>query len=190
MEFLSLAKKRYSARKFTSQKVDNKELANILEAGRIAPTAANMQPQRIMVIQTDIGLKKLAKAVNFYNAPIVLLVCADKTKAWVRDYDGKNTSDIDSSIVTTHMMIAAADIGLDSLWMTWFNPDILRSEFSIPENFEPINLLALGYNADSAPSSERHSSSRIPLTDTVFYDNYLSKSSCICNVNQDCSTCC
>ena len=114
MSFLELAKKRYSARAFKNEQVDQKILDDILQAGRVAPTAANKQPQRILVIRSEEGLSKLAKAAKFYNAPTMLVICAENKQAWTREYDQKNTSDIDASIVTDHMMMAAADIGVDS----------------------------------------------------------------------------
>lgn len=172
MNYLELAKKRYSARKFTEKPIKEEDLTTILEAGRVAPTAANKQPQRILVIQTKEGLNKLTKGARFYNAPLVLIVCADKSKAWVRKSDGKNTSDIDASIVTDHMMMTAADLGLDTLWMTWFDPTIIREEFNIPEDFEAVNLLAIGYNADPSLSSERHNETRKKIEETVFFENF------------------
>lgn len=172
MNYLDLAKKRYSARKFTEQIVKSEDLENILEAGRVAPTAANKQPQRILVIQSKEGLEKLTKGARFYNAPLVLIVCADKSEAWVRKDDGKNTSDIDASIVTDHMMMAATDLGLDTLWMTWFKPTIIREEFNIPENLEPVNLLAIGYNGVEPLSAERHSETRKKIEETVFFEQF------------------
>ena len=172
MSFTDLAARRYSARKFTSRKVENEKLEKILEAGRIAPTAANKQPQRILIIQSDEGLAKAAKGARYYDAPLLLLVCADKNEAWVRNYDQRDTCDIDASIITDHMMLEATDLGLDTLWMTWFDPQIIRSEFSIPENLKVVNLLAIGYNGTPPLSPERHSETRKSLSETVFYENF------------------
>lgn len=172
MSFIELAQKRYSARKFTSQKVEKEKLNQILEAGRIAPTAANKQPQRLLVVQSDEGLSKMTKAARFYNAPVVIIICADKNEAWVREYDNKDTCHIDASIVTDHMMLEAEDLGLNTLWMTWFNPLILREEFCIPEDFEPVNLLAIGYNSGDPLSPDRHSRTRKPLSETVFFESF------------------
>jgi nitroreductase len=172
MSYLELAKKRYSARNFTERSVESKDLEMILEAGRVAPTASNNQPQRLLVIQSEEGLNKLRRAARFFKAPTMIVVCADKREAWVREYDQKDTSDIDASIVTDHMMMAATDLGLNTLWMTWFNPAVIKKEFKIPSHLEPINLLAIGYNGADPKSSDRHSETRKPLSETVFFEKF------------------
>ena len=93
----------------------------------------------------------MSKAANVYHAPLVIVVCADHDKAWVRPFDHKQTCDIDASILTDHMMLQAADLGLGSVWICYFKPDVLRKEFGIPENLEPVNILAVGYS-DETPS--------------------------------------
>ena len=172
MSFLELAKKRFSVRKFESKKVENEKLLQILEAGRVAPTAANNQPQRILVVREEAGLGKLKKAANIYEAPLAVIVCADHQSAWKRPFDGKETVDIDASIVTDHMMMEAAELGIGSVWITYFKPDVLRKEFNIPEHIEPVNVLALGYPAGPIASPDRHAKARKPLKDTVFYEYF------------------
>ena len=115
MDFISLAKKRCSVRKYTEQKVEPEKLEKILEAAHVAPTAANLQPVRIIAVQSEAGLERLGKAANIYGAPLALIVCADRSKAWLRPFDHKQTGDIDASILTDHMMLAAASLGLGSV---------------------------------------------------------------------------
>ena len=91
MEFSELAKKRYSVRSYNGKKVEQEKLEKILEAAHAAPTAANLQPVRLLVIQEEEGLEKLSKAANVYHAPLVIVVCADHDKAWVRPFDHKQT---------------------------------------------------------------------------------------------------
>jgi nitroreductase len=170
LNFLDLAKSRFSVRKFLSKKVENEKLLTILEAGRIAPTAANHQPQRLIVVQEQEGLNKISKATNIYAAPVVIIVCSDKNEAWVRPFDGKSMVDIDASIITDHMMLQATDLSLGSLWITYFNPAVIRQEFNLPENLEPINILALGYINGDSLSPDRHNVTRYPLDKTVFYE--------------------
>ncbi len=170
MDFLHLAKMRYSARKYLDKKVESEKLQKILEAGRIAPTGANRQPQRLIVVQEPENLKKISNAANIFHAPLAIIVCADISEAWVRPFDGKNISDIDTSIVTDHMMLQATELGLGSVWVCYFKPDVLRKEFSIPNNLEPVHILVLGYASESPLSPERHVSSRKALTQTVFYE--------------------
>ena len=117
MDFLKLAKKRYACRKYLSRQVEPEKLELILEAGRVAPTGANRQPQRLVVVQSKEGMERLARCTRDFGAPTAVIVCADTSEAWTRKYDGKNISDIDASIVTDHMMLAAASLGLDTLWI-------------------------------------------------------------------------
>lgn len=167
MDFIELCKTRYSVRSYTSRKVEDDKLNAILEAGRLAPTAANLQPQKIISVHSKDGLKKLGEAANIYGAPLALIVCADKTKAWKRPFDGKLTTDIDASIITDHMMLEAADLGLGSVWICYFKPDILKKNFDIPDNIEPVNILAVGY-ADENPTAKKKD--RKPLADTVIWE--------------------
>ena len=172
MNFLDLAKKRYSVRNYNSMKVEQKKVDLILEAGRVAPTAANFQPQRILVIQSEEGLSKLAKATNIFHAPLALIVCGDKEKTWVRSYDNKNVVDIDATIVTDHMLHEATELGLGSVWICRFRPEIMRAEFNIPENYEILNILAIGYTDEEPQSPERHSEARKPIVETVIYESF------------------
>lgn len=172
MDFLDLAKKRYSVRAYKAQKVEEEKVNLILEAAHVAPTGGNRQPQHLLVIQSEEGLKKLKKAAKIFDAPLAILVCADREKAWKRPYDGKTLEEIDASIVTDHMMLEATDLGLGSVWICYFEPDILRSEFQIPDNFMPVNLLAIGYADDAQKSPERHDLDRKPLVETVSYETF------------------
>lgn len=173
MNFLNLAKKRYSVRSYTDKKVEKESLNLILEAAHVAPTAANRQPQHLIVVQEEEGMAKLGKAANIHGAPMAIIICSDSNTAWTRAYDQKKTTDIDASIVTDHMMLQAADLGLGSLWICHFDPALLRQEFSLPDSLEPINILAIGHaNLDDEParSPERHDKLRKPLSETVSYE--------------------
>ena len=172
MEFSELAKKRYSVRSYNGKKVEQEKLEKILEAAHAAPTAANLQPVRLLVIQEEEGLEKLSKAANVYHAPLVIVVCADHDKAWVRPFDQKQTCDIDASILTDHMMLQAADLGLGSVWICYFKPDVLREEFGIPENLEPVNILAVGYSDETPQPSDRHGKTRIPIKDLASLEHF------------------
>jgi nitroreductase len=172
MSFLELAKRRFSVRKFETKKVEEEKLLQILEAGRVAPTAANYQPQRILVVRENAGLAKLKKAANIYEAPLAVIVCADRQSAWKRPIDGKGMVDIDASIVTDHMMMEATDLGLGTVWICYFKPDVLRKEFNIPDPVEPVNILAIGYAAGQIASPDRHDQARKPMQETVFYESF------------------
>ncbi len=170
MEFLELAKKRYSVRSFLTKSIEKEKLMKILEAGRVAPTGCNLQPQRIIVIQTKEGLDKVGKATNTFGAPLLMIICCDTDETWKRSYDGKDIVDIDSSIVTDHMMLQATELGIGSVWKCAFKPDIIAEEFNLPKNIVPVNILVLGYPDGEIASSERHDKLRKPLTDTVFFE--------------------
>lgn len=173
MDFLELAKKRYSVRKYEDKKVEKEKLLKILEAARIAPTAANFQPQKLLVIQKEEGLEKLKKGANIHGAPLAIIVCSDHSTSWKRSsFDGKDAADIDASIITDHMMLEATELGLGSVWICAFNPAIIKEEFNIPENFEPINILAIGYADRPAESPDRHDTKRKALNETVFYETF------------------
>lgn len=171
MDFLKLAKQRYSVREFSNRAIEKDTLDVILEAGRVAPTAANNQPQRIIVVQSREGLEKLGNAAFMYDAPLALVVCSDVEAAWRRPYDDKLSVDIDASIITTHMMLQATELGLGSVWICYFKPEVLRSEFAIPSTWIPVNILALGYAKGEPLSPDRHDSERLPKGNTIFYDN-------------------
>lgn len=175
MNFIELAKKRYSVRRYEEKKVEEEKLLAILEAGRIAPTAANKQPQRLFVVQNREALEKVGKAakINYIeksrNAPVIIIVCVDTNQVWENNLNKKKTIDVDASIVTDHMMLMATDLGLDTLWMTWFDDKIIRSEFNIADNLEIVNLLLIGYGDDKLQSPDRHSTTRKPLSETVTF---------------------
>lgn len=170
MNFLEIAKSRYSVRNYTDKKVEQEKLDKILMAAHVAPTAANSQPVRLIVVQGDEGLNKIGKAANIYAAPLAVIVCSEHTKAWTRPFDGKKTVDIDASILTDHMMLAATELGLGSVWVCYFKPDVIKAEFQLPDTLEPINILAIGYSDEKPADPERHATQRIPLGELVSYE--------------------
>lgn len=148
MELETVIRERYSVRSYSDKKIEKEKLNKILEAGRIAPTAKNMQPFKVFVIESDKGIEKIDKATNCrYNAPTVLLVCGEKDKTFC---------EMDASIVTTHMMLEATNIGIGSLWVLLFDKEIVTKEFEIPENLKPICLLMLGYKSEICKPSTQH----------------------------------
>lgn len=171
-DFLDLAADRYSVRKFTDEPLKQEDLDKILKAGYIAPTGCNNQPQRILVINTPQALEKLRDCTRcHFNAPAALLVCYNKDECWVRKYDGKNCGVADACIVTTHMMLEAASIGVGTTWVMHFNPSAMREAFNIPENIKPVALLVMGYPAADAEPYAGHSEFR-PFEETVVYNEF------------------
>ena len=171
MELNQILEQRYSVRKYADRKVETEKLEQILAAAKYAPSAVNNQPVRLIVVTEQTGLDVLGKATRFYDAPLAIIVCADKDVAWTRASDGKNHADIDASIMTDYMMLKATELGLGSLWICWFDTDVVRKEFNIPDNWEPINILALGYTADDCTPSKRHGERR-EQREYVFYEKF------------------
>lgn len=174
ISFLELAQRRYSVRNYLGKKVEKEKLEKILEAGRIAPTACNMQPQKIIVVQDNDGLRKIGLAANLYGAPLAMIVCSDNSKAWTRFFDNKQVGDIDVSIVTDHMMLEAADLGLGSVWICYFDPKIIIREFNLPYNIEPVNILAIGYASENTEAAHNHLNNRKCINEIVSYETYKS----------------
>ena len=168
MDFLTLCADRYSVRSFSDKKVPEELLFKILEAGRLAPTAKNQQPQRIYVISSDEALEKLHKHARCYDAPTVLLVCGDTNAACDRPTVSHNLSEMDSSIVATHMMLAAASLGLGSVWMCAFDNEAVAKEFNLPDHIKPYMLLPIGYASDDCVPNPRHTQ-RLALEETVSF---------------------
>lgn len=167
MDFLTLAKTRYSVRKFSDRKVEQEKLEKILAAGQVAPTACNKQPQRIYVIESGEALEKWRKCTAcHFGETLVLLTCVNKAENWEREYDGKTSGDVDAAIVMTHMMLAGWELGIGSTWVMYFIPEAVRTEFELPDDLEPIGALLMGYPAQDAEPSPRHEKNK-DLSETV-----------------------
>ena len=168
MDFLTLARQRCSVRDFEPTPVENEKLLQMLEAGRVAPTAANRQPQHFLVINDESGFERL-RSVGFHtSAPLVIIVCGDHNSALVRG-DNKTFLDADVSIATDHIMLAAEALGLSSCWLGWFDPAEMRKAFDVPAHVEPMSILIIGYGKEKK-SADRHSTDRKPLDEFVHYN--------------------
>ncbi len=158
MDYSELVKARYSVRAYKSDPVEDDKLHRILEAARLAPTAANRQPVQIIVAKTEgrqDELRRVYRSDWFVQAPLVICVCAAPSEAWVRRYDGKNHCDVDATIVMDHLILAAANEGLGTCWIAAFDPDAAREVFGLEDDLQPVLLTPLGYAADSAGPKNR-----------------------------------
>ena len=172
MNFFELAKSRYSVRNFVNKHLPKEVLDVIICAGHVAPTGCNYQPQRILVINSDEGIEKLKKCTKcHFDAPTALLVCYNKDECWTRKYDGATSGVIDASIVTTHMMLQAHEIGGGSCSVMHFYQFKIREEFAIPNIYEPVALLVMGKPAPDAKPIDMHSNYR-DINETVFYEKF------------------
>ena len=146
MDFLKLAEERYSVRSFQDKKLPDDVIDKIIKAGHLAPTGCNYQPQRILVINSDESIEKLRKCTKcHFFAPTAMLVCYNRDESWTRPNDGEKSAPVDAVIVTTHMMLEAKSLGLDTLWARGFNAQEIANAFALPENLKLVCLLDLGY---------------------------------------------
>ena len=148
MGFLDLAKQRCTTRGFNDTAIPEEDLQKILSVSRLAPSACNRQPQRIIVVREPENLSKVQKTYKIFGAPCVLIVCRDRRNELVRPFDNKCSGDLDIGIVCDHIMLAARELGIGSVMVGLFDPAIIRKEFDLPEYIEPTALLILGYPAN------------------------------------------
>jgi nitroreductase len=169
VDFQHLIEARYSVRAYTSQPVDQAHLERVLTAAQLAPTAANYQPFRLIVLHTasrEAELRRLYNRDWFVQAPLVIAICTVTAEAWVRR-DGKNYGDVDATIAMDHLILAAADLGLGTCWVAAFDPAAAREVLRVPEGVEPLAFTPLGHPADRPTAKARK-----PLTDLVRYESW------------------
>ncbi|MBQ7514656.1 MAG: nitroreductase family protein [Schwartzia sp.] len=169
MDFFELAKARYSCKKFSEKAVEEDKLTKVLEGGRLAPTAKNSQPQHIYVLRSEESLKIVDTLTPCrYGAPVVLAVAHNKQSVF--EYPGGvyNSGAEDAAIVATHLVLAAKEVGLDTCWLNFFDPDKAKAELGLPDNEMVTILLDLGYPDATAKPLPNHES-RKPLSETVTY---------------------
>jgi len=157
MSFLDLASRRSSVRGYDSGLVDEALLNKVLEAGRIAPSAANQQPWHIIVVR-DPGQKQALKEAYgkewFWKAPVIIVVCVEPHKAWTRQ-DGKNYATVDGAITMDHMTLCATDLGLGTCWVGAFDPAKVKKILGLPDGIEPLVMTPLGKPAAPALPKKR-----------------------------------
>lgn len=169
MDFLQLVKDRYSCKKFNGEPVAQEVLDQILEAGRLAPTAKNLQEQRIYVLQSPEALAKMDKVCPCrYGATTVLAIAYDKSEQFTLPGGKYTTGAEDAAIVATHMMLAAASLGVDSCWINYYNPEEAMVELGLPDHEDLLLLLDLGYKAEGAEPLPNHGK-RKNIGETVKY---------------------
>lgn len=169
MDFQELISKRYSVRAYKPDPVEDAKLEKVLDAARLAPTAANRQPFQVIVVHTrgkEAGLKRIYGRDWFVQPPLVIGICGIPSQAWTRR-DGKSYVDVDVSIAMDHLILAAADQGLGTCWIGAFDPAAAREVLGLPDGVEPIAFTPLGYPADQPGQKKRK-----PLSDLVRYEHW------------------
>lgn len=169
MEFTDVIKNRYSCKKYSDRNVDDEKINAILDAGRLAPTAKNLQEQHIYVVRSEEALAKIDKATPCrYGAPIVIVVAFDKDNVFTYPGGKRDSGVEDATIVATQMILAAANEGVDSCWINYFDPEKLALDLGLPSNEEILMLMDIGYAAEGAGPLDNHFN-RKDLSDTVSY---------------------
>ncbi len=169
MEFKELIKARYSCKKYDGNQISTEQMQAILEAGRLAPTAKNLQEQHIYVLQSEEALAIIDEITPCrYGAPTVLVVAFNAENVYVYPGEQRDSGIEDASIVATHMLLAAKDAGVDSCWINRFNPAELKEKLGLPEQEEVLMLMDLGFAAEGVGPLANHEK-RKPLEDTVTY---------------------
>lgn len=160
-DFLSLARDRYSCRAFTEKPVEPEKIDALLEAAVVAPTAVDKQPWHAWVFETPEAVQRLAACTRFhFGARVIIAVGAKADEAWVRKYDGRNFADVDASIVATHIMLAAHDLGLGTTWVGHFDAPAVKEAFPEMADYDLVALFPLGYPAPDGGPSAQHDKRR------------------------------
>ena len=170
MEFFDLIEKRYSVRRYRSDTVEDEKLQIVLDAARLAPTAVNKQPFKLIIIKTEGNeddLRRIYPASWFVEAPIVICACALPDEGWTRR-DGKNYSEVDAAIAMDHLILAATSLGLGTCWVGAFDEGAAREILNIPDNVIPLIFTPLGYPASQAKPEKI----RKKLENMVRYEKY------------------
>jgi len=161
MELDRVFAQRFSVRDYKDTPIEQEKIDAILEAMRIAPTGHNEQPQRVFVLKSAEAIEKIRACTKCaFNAPVVLMVCADEKDAWRNRYSGRSAAETDAAIVTAYMMLKAQDLGLSSCWVHHYDPMKIKEAFNLPEGLQVLNLLTLGYAQDGAAPIPMHFESK------------------------------
>ncbi len=171
MDFYEAVKHRLSVRAYKPDSVPAEALNRILEAGRLAPSAKNLQPWRFIVIKDQSVRERLVPACRGQKfvgqAPVVICACAVEAEAWGGMGGYWSADVVDVTIALEHMILAAAAEGLGTCWIGAFVEKEVKEVLGIPEGVKPVALTPLGYPAkESAPRPRK------PLSEIVCYDRF------------------
>ncbi len=169
MNFTELITKRYSVRAYKPDPVEDEKLTRVLDAARLAPTAANRQPIQFVVVRTagrEAELKRIYSKDWFSKAPIVICACSLPDQAWVR-VDTKNYHEVDVAIAMDHLILAATDLGLGTCWIAAFDAVAAKEALQLPDGVVPMLFTPLGYPADQQKEKKRKA-----LADLIRYDHW------------------
>ncbi len=158
MTIYELIATRYSVRQYAPRPVPADALNRILDAARLAPSAANYQPWHFFVVanaETRAAMFPTERQTWIAAAPVVIVACSTPGSAWVRACDRKNHADIDLAIIMDHLTLAATAEGLGTCWICAFDPEIVRAALHLPAGMEPVACTPLGYSQDTPRAKNR-----------------------------------
>ncbi len=169
MEYMDVVKERYSCKKYDSRPIEKEQLDAILQAGRLAPTAKNLQEQHVYVLQSEQALAIIDEVTPCRYGASTVLVVAFNSKDVYTYPGGKRDSGIeDATIVATHMLLAAKNAGVESCWVNNFDPQVLKKKLNLPAQEEILMIMDLGYPAEGVGPLVNHAK-RKSLEQTVTY---------------------
>ena len=155
MDFERLLDERYTVRSYDEKKISIEDVNKIIEAGRKAPSAKNLQPIKIIACTSDEALSRIDSVSPCrYNAPVAFIICSSKEDAWSKE--GYSSYDTDSSICTTYMMLEATNLGLGSVWVGMFDTNKTKEAFNIEDKYTPISMLMVGYKKEGTGPLSSH----------------------------------
>ena len=170
MDYVDLAKERYSVRKMTDEKIKQEDLNKILEAARLSPTAKNLQRERLLVVNTEEGIEKMKQCTSCdFGASTIIVISYEKDDEENESEFSRKYGLIDTGIVATHMCLEATALGLGTTMVGLFDRELAKKLFNIPAKFEPELLLPIGY-IDRKPSILHERRKRIE--EIVKYNEY------------------
>lgn len=195
MDFLEIAGSRHTIRKYDARPVEHDKIMKILEAGRLAPTAVNAQPQRILVLNTPSELEKVREFCTFeyrkkyvdlssecddkehgkinlyYGAPLVFFISYDEEECWHHPESGESSGETDAVIVATHMLLEASSLDLGTCWISYFDKEKAKRLLNLPDSWKPVAMIYAGYPAADAVPNRHLGGHRKPLEETCFFPN-------------------
>jgi nitroreductase len=164
---------RFSVRSHLPQKVGRETIEEILDIARMAPSAVNFQPWHFIAATEPESLAILHEAYPrnwFREAPVCIVVCADRSQSWKRKSDGKDFADVDATIVIDHLVLKATEMGLGTCWVCNFDVPIVREQMNLPGHIEPLALIPLGYTNVTPPEK-----SRKPLSELLHWEKFTNR---------------
>ena len=170
MDFTELSESRYSVRKFKDRPVSKEHMQIILRAAQLAPTGCNYQPQRIYIAESEEAIGRLNEISRcIFGAKTVLVFTYNEDEEWKNPLEkGGHSGEQDVSIVASHVMLQAWELGIGTCWVNYFSNSRLEKELELPENERSVLIMPMGYPAEDASPLAMHSEYK-DISDIVRY---------------------